>query len=182
MTRRFQLIDLGYDTTGALAEIDAQPELWNVHSARLGDTSPHRETSDIWCRYREPGEATDWQTPFRSVWYPSWKCLPSLHAIYHNITVAIGPTECGGVLITKIPSGGWVYPHHDRGTWHSEHHNRKVWMPLRANDRCVNYSVDDCVTMKPGEAWSYSNLEMHAVHNGGDQERICLIMCYRCEP
>ena len=179
---RFQKIAEGFDATDTLLELAAQPELWDRHlERRRSDTSPHRETQDIWCRYRAPGEKHDWHQPFRSVWYPCWQSLRSLWPLYHPLAETVKATDCGGVLITRIPPGCWVYPHHDRGTWHSEHYTTKIWTILKANPRCINYSVDQDVIMKPGESWSYDNLEPHAVHNGGDDDRLCLITCFRCD-
>jgi Aspartyl/Asparaginyl beta-hydroxylase len=182
--RHFQLIDR-VDIAEAIAEVDLYPELWNDHPERReSKTSPHRETSDIWLRYRKPEEIdrpNHFHEVFQSVWYPAWFRLRALWPIYHHIAMVLNASDCGGVLMTKIPPGKMVYPHHDRGTWHSEHYTSKVWLPLRANPRCVNYCDDESVVWKPGEAWSHDNLKMHAVENRGDTDRVCLIMCFRCE-
>jgi hypothetical protein len=180
---QFQIIAQGIDVSEALAQLDAQPELWNERGERrYRPTSPHRETDDIWLRYKKMPELVipgDW--PFKSEWYPAWAKLPALRSIYHDIAALIDATEGGGVMLTRIPAGRMVHPHHDRGTWHSEHFTSKVWLILRANDACINYCDDESVVMKPGEAWTYSNLVTHAVENAGDTERICLIMCFRSE-
>jgi hypothetical protein len=178
---QFHLIADDFDVAEALAQLDAQPELWNGNEERrYRPTSPHRETDDIWLRYAQMiGLPSD--QPFESVWYPAWKQLPAIRRLYDEVATAIEAIERGGVMLTRIPAGKMVYPHHDRGTWHSEHFISKVWLILRANDACINYCNDESVVMKPGEAWTYSNLVTHAVENAGDTERICLIMCFRSE-
>lgn len=184
--KHFELIQGGFDVSQAALELDLQSDLWNERKDRtIVPNSPHRETTDIWCRYCAPEEMSDpfdFHRPFVSTWYPAWKRLPALWPIYHKVAMVVAAEECGGVLITRIPAGRMVYAHNDRGSWHAEHYTTKVWMPIKANAGCVNYCVDESVVMRPGDAWSYSNLEMHAVENGGDTERVCLIMCFRCEP
>jgi mannose-6-phosphate isomerase-like protein (cupin superfamily) len=182
---QFHLIADDFDVGEALAQLDAQPELWNQYGERRGATSPHRETDDIWLRFRpyvQLRQASDYLGSFDAAWYPGWQKLPAVRRLYDEVTTLVRPTDFGGVAITRIPAGKMVYPHHDRGGWHSEYHTTKVWLILRANDACINYCDDESVVMRPGEAWTYSNLVTHAVENAGDTERICLICCFRCEP
>lgn len=88
-------------------------------------------------------------------------------------------THLGGVLLTKIPPGGKILPHHDRGTWHAEEMDLKVWLLIEANEGCLNTCENDRVIMRAGEAWTFSNLKVHSVENNGDTDRICLIICLR---
>ena len=87
----------------------------------------------------------------------------------------------GGILLTKIPPGCQVKPHHDRGRWHAEFYNRKIYIPLKTNDRCVNHCEDESVVMGGGQAWWFDNLVTHSVVNDGDDERITAIICLRTE-
>lgn len=181
---RFQKLIDDVNVAALLAEIDANPELWNVNADRLTKDGPHRETDDIWVRYRDPAELTgpeSFAEPHFSVWYPAWEALPSLRRIVFAFSALLESTHMGGILLTRIPAGGRVYPHHDRGTWHSEYHNAKVWIPLRANDQCFNRCEGEIVVMAPGEAWTFDNLTTHSVENHGKTERIALIMCFRRE-
>lgn len=182
----FALLTEGIDTSAALTQLDGQPELWDAHRSRVKDpASPHRETSDIWVRYRAPRELTDplsFREPHFSVWYPAWRALPALRPIVFQLAALVEAVHLGGVLITRMPPGSTVYDHDDKGTWHSTFHNAKVWLPLRANDLCYNRCEDESVVMLPGEAWTFDNLRRHRVENRGDTERICLICCFRSEP
>lgn len=178
----FAQVAQGIYVDDALKQLDRQPELWNANPARLHSNSPHRESQDIWVRYRDPRELTTPEavlSPHFSVWYPAWHALPALRPIVHLLSALVESVHLGGILITRMPPGATIYPHNDRGTWHSEYHDAKVWMPLRANDQCFNDCEDETVVMKPGDAWSFDNLKTHAVRNCGDTERICLICCFR---
>jgi hypothetical protein len=179
----FIRIASGIDVSAVLTQLDGQPGLWAANPQRL--SGPHRETSDIWVRYRDLAELTgpeSFREPHFSVWYPAWRALPALRPIVFGLCATVESVHLGGILVTRMPPGATVYPHDDRGTWHSEWHNMKLWMPLRANDVCVNTCEDESVVMKPGEAWTFSNLKTHSVENRGDSERICLIVCCRSEP
>jgi hypothetical protein len=183
MTDRFLLLARGIDCSAILAQLDARPDLWNANPERLGE-GPHRETDDIWVRYRDRSEIIDRQSivePHFSVWYPAWHALPALRPVVFQLSALVQSVHMGGILLTRIPPGCKVYPHDDLGTWHSEFHNAKVWLPLRANERCVNFSGDESVVMKAGEAWAFDNLLAHSVENDGDAERVALICCFRSE-
>jgi mannose-6-phosphate isomerase-like protein (cupin superfamily) len=186
----FTLIAESLPVQPLLAELDASPDLWGSRKGRCEGNSPHRETSDVWARYARPeeiGEPGFSQRPHHSVWYtPEIRSLPSILDLTLAVRRAIcgpemqaGDLRLGGVLLTRIPAGKQVYPHHDRGSWHSEHYDLKTWMVLRGNDECLNTVEDESMVWKPGECWSHDNLRVHSVRNGGDSERIVLIMCFR---
>lgn len=173
----------GIDVLPLLAEIDAQPDLWDQHRDRKDAVgSPHAQMSDIWIRYRAREELTCRQAfiePHKQVFYPAWDALPALRPVMEHLLAVEHPIQLGGILITRIPPGGKIAWHHDRGSWHAEYFRRKIYVPLRANDQCVNYCGDDRAVMRPGEAWFFDNLIPHAVENNGATERITLIVCMR---
>lgn len=191
------------DVAPLLAQVDAHPELWNSHAERRAHpASPHRETDDLWLRYRVKRELhrpEDYRGEHVSVWYhPAIDLLSHAMLITEALAERIGASHIGGVLMTRIPPGCGVYPHDDRGTWHAEHYTTKIWLPLRANPRCINECWDspepfgfaaldkgqgprhEQVVMRAGEPWTFSNLMRHGVRNCGETERIVLIMCFRC--
>lgn len=179
----FQLIDRDIDVRPALGEIMAQPELWNQHTQRkTAPGSPHSEMSDIWLRYRRFDELTDAKSylePHIAEFYPAWEKLPGVKDIVHRLMVKTDPVYLGGILITKIPPGGKIAPHHDRGGWHAEFHNLKLYVPLQSNEGCINICEGEREVMRAGEAWTFDNLRVHSVENNGDEDRITLIISMR---
>lgn len=172
-----------YDVAPVMAQLDARPDLWD---ARRDRTKAHtfRQTSDIWVRYRPLAELTEpkkFAEPHFATWYPAWHALPALRPIVFSLMAKTEAVYLGGILITRIPAGGSIEPHHDRGSWHAEYLNTKVYVPLRANERCINRCLDEQIVISPGEAVSFNNLVTHSVHNNGDTERVTLIVCLRCE-
>lgn len=184
MGEAFKLIRDGIDVSQALAEVEAHPELWNAHTDRTFEDSPHFGTSDIWVRYRPEHELTSPQAflvPHFSAFYPAWHLLPALRPIVFNLMARVEATLLGGILITKIPAGGCVIPHHDRGSWHAEFYNTKVYVPLKTNAACLNTCDGYGRLIAVGEAVSFNNLVEHSVENNGDTDRITLIVCMRAE-
>lgn len=172
----------GIDVAPVLAELDARPDLWNTMEMRRQGNSPHRETSDIWFRYRDPkylDRPNHFLEPHFSTFWPAWHALPSIHPVTFGLSYLTKSVQMGGILITRIPPGCQVYPHHDRGSWHAEYYDTKVWLPLRSNERCMNSVEDETIVWRPGECWTHDNLRVHGVVNGGDTERIVAIFCFR---
>ena len=161
-------------------QLDAQPDLWDERHFRTTRGGPFEGTSDIWVRYRDPAELTSpkaFGEPHFAIWYPAWHRLAALKPIVLDLSARVGSVHLGGILITRIPAGGQVRPHHDRGSWHAEFYNRKIYVPIRTNDRCVNICEDERVVMKAGDAWWFNNLVTHSVVNEGETDRMTLIVC-----
>jgi hypothetical protein len=186
--KHFAKIATGIDVGPLLQQLDSQPELWDQHPVRTEAAMAFSGTSDIWVRYndydnlngRQLGQLGDFNGPHFPVWYPAYYRLPALRPILFYLQSLVGSVHLGGVLITRIPAGHQVKPHVDAG-WHAEWHNVKVYLPLRSNPLCVNTCGDEAVTMAVGEAWTFDNLTVHSVVNGGPFERLTLISCMRVE-
>ncbi len=184
--RHFRLISNQIDVAPLVSQIDSHPELWDQHRVRTEiEGGPFWKTSDIWCRYRALAELTSiprFMEPHFAEWYPCVGVLPDAKKIALDLLSATRAEYLGGVLITRIPAGGRIKPHDDRGSWHAEFCNLKIYVPLKSNERCVNYCGGDSVVMEPGTAWEFNNLVTHSVVNDGDCERWTLIVCLRKEP
>ena len=185
MTNFVKIAD-GINVEPVLQEVLAQPDLWNEYAERNHDpNSPHFGVPDIWVRYRKREELVtgdDFRAPHFAEFYPAWHRLRSLQPIVYGLVARVKAVYLGGILITKIPPGGQVKPHHDRGSWHAEEMNMKVYVPLQSNDGCINHCEDESVTMRPGDVWTFDNLKIHSVENRGETDRITAIICMRCEP
>jgi hypothetical protein len=167
-----------------LCELNLHPELWDENKERTGrEDSPHKESSDIWLRFRKKSELKkkeDFDTPHFAEFYHSWFCLPSLHPVVFSLMRKVEAVYLGGILITKLAPGKKILPHIDTG-WHPEFLNTKAYIILSANENCVNYFPGESAIMKPGEAWLFNNQVLHAVENNGDSERIAVVVTMRVE-
>lgn len=153
------------------------PQLWNQHSGRTDNPlSPHRETDDIWVRYAEggqDGERVD--GPHESVWFPAYRLLPQLRDIVFGVMGLVQGERLGGVLLTKIPPGGKVFPHSDTG-WHAEYYD-KFAVSIEAHPQQSFNFADGGLITNPGDIFWFHNQSEHWVINDSPVDRITLILC-----
>lgn len=183
--QHFLRIATGIDTTPLALQLQLRPDLWNQHNERKTyEGSSHTATSDIWVRYNDPAKLAEGYEAFTgehdAVWYPAYDALPALRPLIFGLMARCEAVRLGGVLITRIPPGGRVLPHTDTG-WHPEYYNVKLYVPVITNPRVVNRVGDERVVMAPGEAWYFDNTVEHEVTNDGEEERVTLIICLRCD-
>jgi hypothetical protein len=168
-----------------LQQLEENPQLWNEHPERKDwDGSPHAMMSDIWVRFRPKDELTEtkhYAEPHIPAWYHSRHLLTEVERISLDLLALTRGVQLGGVLITKIPPKGRIYPHDDKGRWHPEFFNYKLYIPLKSNEKCLNHCNGETVIMKVGDVWFFDNLKVHSVENNGDDDRITLIVCIRRE-
>jgi hypothetical protein len=181
--KHFTQIGTGINVDPILKEIDANPALWGSYDIRQKvEGSPHSDTTDICLRGPDPAEMAADRTyvsrPHLSVFWPGWDLLPSLHHHVFVLAAHIRATGIGGILLTRMQPGARIDWHTDP-YWHAVAYNPKLYVPLRSNEKCVNYVEDETLVMRPGEIWSFDNDKLHAVTNDGDEERIMAIICYR---
>lgn len=186
--KHFELIADGLNVAPILAELEAAPELWNRHTRRKeAPGTPHSGMADIWVRYNDaaPYEASgDWSGFNDShvpVWYPAWDKLPSLKPVVFQLMAHLSGEMLGGILITKIPSGGVIEPHTDDG-WHVQYYD-KFYLSLKSKPGCsfwaMHGGVREELQPKPGEIWLFDNRKEHWVTNDSDEDRITVIICIR---
>ena len=172
------------DVSPVVAELDAQPDLWNTITLRRdAPNSPHSEMSDIWVRYNDIRKFTDNYLRLNDehvpIWYPAWYRLPSLRPIVFGLMTLVQGEMLGGILITKIPPGKGIARHVDRG-WHVDYYD-KFYVQLR-NAEGASFCFDgEAHTPKPGEIWMVDNREPHWIENNSSEDRMTLIVCIRTE-
>jgi len=185
MSRHFTRLAEGIAVGPLLDELAHNSELWGQERGRTGlRLSPHRESLDIWVRYRETPPA-DIHEAFASTWWPAWRVLPALRPLVFSLMRRVEATHLGGILLTKLPPGGRIHPHHDRGSWHAEFHNCKLYVCLAGNGGCINRfgeGLEEEFVMRPGEAWAFDNQTVHECLNLGATERLSAIISMRVEP
>jgi aspartyl/asparaginyl beta-hydroxylase len=171
---------------GLADELSCHPQLWNVHKYRTEHAaSPHREVDDIWVRFNaienlDPSKPATFNDRHVSVWYPAADILTSVKAAIFAASKLIKATEIGGVLITRIPAGGQVYPHADGG-WHAGHFNRKLVVIVRGNIEQSFCFRDEELQAEPGDVFEFDNSHVHWVTNPTAEERISLIITTRAD-
>ncbi len=174
----FHHIAQNIDVKDLVRAIDLAPELWNVHSERKGSGSPHLDMSDIWLRYNHPdNKGPDFHKEHDSVWYPAYYMLPQARSLIFGVMALVDGERLGGVIITKIPSGGRIAPHIDQN-WHVDYYD-KFYLSLRSAPGANFYCGDEFINPKPGDLYLFDNRVEHWVENDSPSDRMTLIICIR---
>jgi hypothetical protein len=80
------------------------------------------------------------------------------------------------VMFARLPAGGEISPHRDIAASHYIH---KIHVPLITNSATIFYVDEQAKHLPVGEIVEINNKGIHAVKNGGDEDRIHFIFeCY----
>jgi hypothetical protein len=162
----------GINVSPLLWSLQSHPELWDADRLRThAPDSPHREASDIFVRYAADPTVAG---PHESVWYPCADVIPVKPLVYDLMRFVEGE-RLGGVLITRIPPGGQVYPHVDRG-WHAETYRKFCIQVQSAPGQLFAFECDE-LEARPGDLYEFRNEYLHTVTNPTPHDRVSLIVC-----
>ena len=156
--------------------------LWDKHPfRRLGD-SPHREMVDIWARFNDLQPYLNGKD-FRgindehdSIWYYS-ELTPLVKEIAYKIMAYVNGERLGGILITKLPPNGQIYPHSDH-SWHA-HYYQKYYVCIKDAGSKFIFNNGE-IKPQEGDIWWFDNSKTHSVINT-DKERIAMIVCIKTD-
>ena len=185
----FLKIAEGLDIAPLMAELEAQPELWDQHEWRKKiPGGPHSQMTDIWIRYNDirpyqaKGDYRGFTGEHDSVWYPAYAKLPALRGLIYPLMAMVEGERLGGVLITRIPPGHGIGAHVDAG-WHVEYYD-KFYISLKSAPGAkfiCHHGAGEVLEPAPGECWRFDNRFMHSVKNESTADRITLIVCIRTQ-
>lgn len=173
------------DVLPLMAELSNHPELWDRDVERLSVNGPHRETDDIWIRYRDKTEhvaKNNW-SEFADIhipiWYPSAADLPSAVRLALDLMAHTRGEMLGGVLLYRVPAGKQIYIHTDTG-WHPEYFD-KYNLALQSQSGCSFYYPETGESMEAvtGDLHWFRNTVPHGVKNESDQDQIILTFCIK---
>ena len=165
-----------------LKQVLDKTSLWDKFPFRRLNDSPHREMVDIWARYNDiqpylkSGDLTHFNDEHDSVWYRS-EITPYVKKIAYQIMSHVNGERLGGILITKLPPNGQIYPHADSG-WHARFYD-KFYVCVK--DQGSKFIFDSGeIKPKEGEVYWFDNSRTHAVKNT-NAERIAMIVCIKLD-
>jgi hypothetical protein len=185
--KNFKLIISNANVAGLALELQRQPDLWNRNPSRLGSKGPHRETDDIFLRYKDDRpciETDDWtrfSDPHIPMWYSSIDRLPSAQPLIFQLASMVRAEMIGGVFIYRMTPGSRIYPHKDPG-WHPSYYD-KFNICIESNERAVFHYPDDqeAMVQKSGDVHWFRNDTLHEVLNKGETDHIVMTVCLRCD-
>lgn len=180
-TRGFIELANGVDVSEIKAELDSNPDLWNLFNHRkVAPGSPHSDMTDIWVRSNTLDNlGPKFCDEHFSVWYEAAKKLPATKKFIMDLMAFVSGEILGGVLITKIPPGGKILPHVDN-TWHAKYYD-KFYLQIQGSENQAFISNDQDYRPKTGDVYWFNNTREHWVENNSNIDRITLIICIRID-
>lgn len=164
------------DIGSLLAAVLAIPEsVWDAENAdKPNKFEALDKTRHIVFRFVD--STRDWRGSHDRPQWAQWKSLlePVMTQAVRDYGYARGVFP--RVMLARMAPGGVIQSHIDANAAAKWPH--KIHVPLLTNDR-VAFQIGDAIHHFPiGEAVEVNNLGPHAVHNGGETDRIHLIFEY----
>jgi hypothetical protein len=162
LERSIMKLPLSFDAERLAEEVRALPaDAWDPHPMGFPG-------NDAVVLVSPGGEITD---HFRGQMGPSKYLLQSQYI--QEVMAAIGGVW-GRSRLMGLAAGAEVPPHVDIHYYWRTH--LRIHVPVITNPDVTFTCGQDSVHMKPGEAWVFDSFEEHVVHNGGDAQRIHLVL------
>jgi hypothetical protein len=180
----FEKLDIKVDPLPLQKALKRKDYLFGQYPFRAeSESSPHREMQDIWIRYRDVTpylKTRDFSTfadEHDSKWYAAYYELPEVNPVIFEVMAAVQGERLGGVLITKLPPHGQIYPHTDSG-WHAAYYE-KYYVPIENYKGAIFGFDTGNIEPELGEVYRFDNSYRHWVENVTDHDRIAMIICIR---
>lgn len=175
----FNKLDISFDVDYLKGYLESC-DLWDKYNMRRLPGSPHVEMVDIWARFNNPEpfiKSGDW-SKFVDEHESEWLCdIPEVKEICQELMEHLSGERLGGVLITKLPPNGKIYPHIDKG-WHAEYYD-KYFISIK-NVKGAKFCFDDGeIEPNEGDVYAFRNDKNHWVENKSNQDRIAMIVCIK---
>lgn len=182
--QNFRLLANDCDFSEVIAELEAQPELWQVNTFRQDfEESPFKTCESIVCRmsydaqpdddYREIVNQNAIQS-LQAFDTPEYHRLPAVYGQVMALMAAIRGEQLGRVLVAKMLPDGHIDPHPDGdGTGYFAYYRR--FHLVISGKGCRFRAGEEYVYMMPGEIWWFDNSKVHEVWNESDADRIHII-------
>jgi hypothetical protein len=176
----YNKIHHGLNVSAAQKELKDNDHLFGEFNARKNAGDIHAEMTDIWLRYGdisgmvESGDYSTIANEHDSIWL---KNLPYCKKICFDVMALVNGERLGGVLITKLPSGGRILPHTDSG-WHAEYYD-KYYVPLKNSDGARFCFDNGEISPVIGDVWAFDNSQNHWIENNSKEDRIAMIICIK---
>ena len=164
------------DITALRDDVLAIPEaIWDIENA----SKPNRfETLDKTRHivFRFIKDLNDWRESYDRPLWNEWRSR--IEPILLKATAPYGYRRGSfpRIMLARMAPGGIIQPHRDNMPSASWPH--KIHVPIQTNPGVSFYLEPKYYNFKPGQVVEVNNLDVHAVKNDGDSDRIHLIFEY----
>lgn len=179
--KNFLKIAQGVDVTPLALQLHQHPELWNVHTERLGPNGPHRDSDDIWVRmndrteFEKSGNWKHFNDAHDSVWYPAYYALPAVRQLVFDLARRVEAERIGDIMFWRVKPGQQIYPHTDK-SWHVGYYDKFNICVNSAPGAAFVYE-GEAIEDRPGDVHRFTNTVDHSVVNNSSQDYIVLCVC-----
>lgn len=171
--RNFLKIADNVDVSQINQQLVIHPELWNTEAwRRTYDGTPHGESDDIVLRFIGVNPVDP-----RVRWYPAASVLNAIKPVVLNVMRCVNGYELGSILISRLKPGGKIAPHVDDHDTEYAHAGWRYHVVLQGASHF--HCGTETVMMMVGQVWWFNHLQIHAVENSGNEDRIHLMMDFR---
>jgi hypothetical protein len=166
----------GLDVRPLLDKLEAMPKLWKEITLRQDyPGSAHGDTECIFIRGPEAFTPEKYFNDLGSYNYPaSLAVRDEIAPLLNAVAGAVDMQEMGRILIVKLKPGGHVKEHSDEGSY-ADYFSR-FHIVLATNPQCTNTTGGESDHWPVGTAWWFNHKQMHTADNGGDTDRIHIIV------
>ena len=166
----------GLDVQPMLDMLKKNKDMWNDITIRQDyPGSAHADTECIFIRGPLAFTAKDYFNDCSAAPYPAASVFQeAFRPLMEPLMEAIGLEQLGRVLIVKLKPGGHVSEHVDEGKYADMY--SRFHIVLTTNEGCVNTTGGEVVHWPVGSAWWFNHKAPHTADNGGDTDRIHIIV------
>ena len=165
----------GLDVKPLIAQLEEHTDLWAMHTLRQDyPGSAHAETECIFVRGPRGFTPELYFNDLGSVDFLAMAWLTEAMPLVEEVCSKLGVTAIGRVLIVKLKAGGTLDPHVDEGLY-ADHFSR-LHIPLTTNSACFNITAGKFSHWAPGTVWWFDHKCRHYAVNGGETDRVHLIV------
>lgn len=162
IARPFIRLPYAFDAVRLAEEVEKLPDhAWMVHPAGL------RGNSAVPLISRDGGNNDDFHGSMRTT--PHLHGCPCLKQVLASFGEVLGRSR-----LMKLAPGCEVSTHVDFNYyWYTR---VRVHVPITTNAGVIFYCAQESLHMKPGESWIFDSWSRHRVVNGGEEERVHLVI------
>lgn len=179
--KNFIKIAQGINVAPLALQLHQNPNLWNVHTERLGPNGPHRDSDDIWIRmnnrseFEKSGNWKGFNDEHDSVWYDAYYAMPAIRPIVFDLARHVEAERIGDIMIWRVRPGEQIHPHTDK-SWHVNYYD-KFNICIQSAPGAAFVYEEGAITDTPGDIYRFVNTVNHSVVNSSNIDYIVMVVC-----
>ena len=175
--KNFSLLATDMPVAGLLERLQNETALWEEDTRRSRfPNSPHAQAQQIILRWAADQSIEAAFRDLDCIDYPAIaELMPAVGRTYTACLSAVADAgHPGRAMLTKLPPGGQITLHTDEGLY-ADYYDR-FHVCIDADENSTFTCGAEEVEMRPGECWWFNHKRAHSVFNGGQRDRLHMIV------